>query len=1100
MSSRRQSELFAGQDWQVLYRAFAEINFNATDPASINEALRQYIRVNYPEDFNDWIESSEFVAIIDLLSWLAGTLAYKIDINARENFMETAEARESILRLARFLSYNPSRNLPATGLVKLVEVSSNDDLVDANGRSLTNRQVSWNNADDPDWYDNFVTILNSAFISTNPFGTALKTGTVGETPTQLYRVNSRMGDNDFKFNSRVAGQGMDFEIVNGDFTDGEIFEERTPDPNAAFHMYYRNDGNGNGSPNTGFFMLFKQGSLRRKDFNIQNPIENQILDIDSTGVTENDLWVQNFDGNGNITRTWDRVPSVFSENITFNSLPAEQRNIYSVIGRDNDQVSIRFSDGIFGNAPVGNIGVWYRVANGEQYTIRPFDIQRIRHTMTYINRSGVERTINLVFSLYSPVSNSTSRETNDDIKRRASAVYSTQSRMVSGEDYNLFPLSSNSAVKIKAVNRTYSGHSRHIDLNDPTSTYQDTNVFSDDGAIYYETDNVYQETPTFLNRSPSELLNQFVSPTLDKTMVRNHILVEQVERALNENHPLHVEAPNGTWTQSSGATFSSTGYFSENNAFYKDGANIRFVLPDGTKEWASIVRISGPSTQAPFENNSGPITLSQNIPTGSTMDAIILAYHINFTDSDIATIENKFDLGLAFSLWFDPISSRWLIEDYSDISDNISPPSLSPSAIRLLSVENTSGVFWKIVAAGTRMVFESMRKIKWFHNTERVIDTNTGARRLDTISVLPSNVDLNNGGLALQTPSVFNTHNIYFYLNGTSEPRRIEVVFTDDDEDGEHDKPDALYRLISPESRLNRLFWRKDESSGCLSYIPEFNVSVFQTILSLNESDNMEGRIAYVFSDNDFYINDGTEWILQNDREFRVAVGRGPNVAKDWTDEDETNSVAVDPLSFQWKHYANTNHRIDPSRTSIIDIFVLTSEYDFLTREWILNGADAKSLPAPPSELDLRLMFRTFEDFKMATDEIVWRPVQYKFLFGTGSEDSNLRSKFKVVKLQNTTVSDGEIKSRVIRAINEYFDVTRWEFGETFYFTELAAFVHQRLASVIGSFVIVPINDDASFGDGFEVSARSDEIFVSTAQVADVEIINSNTADLLRIR
>src|SRR4051812_30960478 len=134
--SIRQSELFAGQDWQVLYRAFTDVNFNASDPPSINRALRAYIQTNYPENFNDWIESSEFVALIDLLSWLAGTLAFKTDINARESFLETAETRESILRLARFISYNPRRNQCAQGLVKIVEVSTDDDVLDGFGTNL----------------------------------------------------------------------------------------------------------------------------------------------------------------------------------------------------------------------------------------------------------------------------------------------------------------------------------------------------------------------------------------------------------------------------------------------------------------------------------------------------------------------------------------------------------------------------------------------------------------------------------------------------------------------------------------------------------------------------------------------------------------------------------------------------------------------------------------------------------------------------------------------------------------------------------------------------------------------------------------------------
>jgi hypothetical protein len=135
----------------------------------------------------------------------------------------------------------------------------------------------------------------------------------------------------------------------------------------------------------------------------------------------------------------------------------------------------------------------------------------------------------------------------------------------------------------------------------------------------------------------------------------------------------------------------------------------------------------------------------------------------------------------------------------------------------------------------------------------------------------------------------------------------------------------------------------------------------------------------------------------------------------------------------------------------------------------------------------------------MFSDEIVWRPVKYKYLFGTGAEPA-LRAKFKVVKLTNSYISDGEIKANVIQAINAYFASEFWDFGETFYFTELAAYVHQQLSTSIASIVIVPVIDDASFGDGFEVRTRSDEIFISTAQVNDVTIIDSNTSTNLRMR
>src|ERR1044072_3214296 len=155
----RQSELFAGESWTTLYQAFQSINFNATDPTSIARALRDYIRISYPEQFNDWLTSSEFVALIDLISWLAGILAYKSDLAARENFFDTAEARTSILRLARFLSYNPSRCQPATGVVKIVEVQTDNDVFDAFGVNLANSTITWGDPSNPNWYEQWTTVL-----------------------------------------------------------------------------------------------------------------------------------------------------------------------------------------------------------------------------------------------------------------------------------------------------------------------------------------------------------------------------------------------------------------------------------------------------------------------------------------------------------------------------------------------------------------------------------------------------------------------------------------------------------------------------------------------------------------------------------------------------------------------------------------------------------------------------------------------------------------------------------------------------------------------------------------------------------------------------
>ena len=65
----------------------------------------------------------------------------RVDLNARENFLELAERRESILRLARLLSYNPKRNQTANGLLKFESIATTEDIVDSNGTNLANQRL-----------------------------------------------------------------------------------------------------------------------------------------------------------------------------------------------------------------------------------------------------------------------------------------------------------------------------------------------------------------------------------------------------------------------------------------------------------------------------------------------------------------------------------------------------------------------------------------------------------------------------------------------------------------------------------------------------------------------------------------------------------------------------------------------------------------------------------------------------------------------------------------------------------------------------------------------------------------------------------------------
>ena len=100
----RQTGSLAAENWKKVYQTFREADFTSYDFESLRKTMIDYIKANYAEDFNDFTESSEFIALVDLIAFLGQSLAFRTDLNLRENFIDTAERRDSILKLARLIN------------------------------------------------------------------------------------------------------------------------------------------------------------------------------------------------------------------------------------------------------------------------------------------------------------------------------------------------------------------------------------------------------------------------------------------------------------------------------------------------------------------------------------------------------------------------------------------------------------------------------------------------------------------------------------------------------------------------------------------------------------------------------------------------------------------------------------------------------------------------------------------------------------------------------------------------------------------------------------------------------------------------------------
>lgn len=664
MTARRQQALFAAEDWKLAYQAFTEIDFQAYDFDSIRVALVEYVRTNYPENFNDYVESSEFIAIIEMLAYLAQSLSFRVDVNTRENFLETAERRESVFRLAQMLGYNPKRNIAASGLMKVTAIKTTEDLTDSLGTSLNNRTVFWNDVNNSQSYEQFITILNAAMSRTNRFTTPVKEGQVGDIPTELYQLNTPINSPiTYNVNISVDGSSKQFNVVNPDFTDGGSFSERHPDPANLFHMIYRNDGKGLESPDTGFFLFLKQGTLDFVDFNYTTPVENRQQDVLVPNINEADVYLQEINETGLVLNKWQKIPNTVGQTLNFNSRSLDTRNLYAVENLGTDGVRLRFTDGNFGRVPVGVFRFWHRVSDPRRYTVAPESARNLTVTIPYEDVSGRPQQLTVTFSLQRAISNSLPPESLAAIKQRAPQVYYTQNRMVSAQDYNVFPESqSQNITKLKAINRTHAGHSRYIELNDPTGTFYNVDTFADDAYLYREVANQTQNIIIDNNTTPLDVVSSTL-PNKLKELAINNFVYQTMRDAWQKSDPSVFQfnsEDNVIWNPQPVRSTGSEGYLTEEFSTsgitnvltnqlprtrkLQENTFLKFVDPQAPAEyvWVRVVSVrNNGRLTAGVVTAQGPWTLSADVPAGWRLTDTIVTLRRQFTSSEREAIQEK---------------------------------------------------------------------------------------------------------------------------------------------------------------------------------------------------------------------------------------------------------------------------------------------------------------------------------------------------------------------------------------------------------------------------------------------------------------------------
>jgi hypothetical protein len=531
-----------------------------------------------------------------------------------------------------------------------------------------------------------------------------------------------------------------------------------------------------------------------------------------------------------------------------------------------------------------------------------------------------------------------------------------------------------------------------------------------------------------------------------------------------------------------------TNYYFDNNRRLVQG------IPgpsDYTYFWTTVLDVIGDGYnggKGSFSNGQGPITVNGFVPTGAVLDTVIPAFDSSLSNIIIQECILAINLQQNFSLLFDNSlnisQERWSLGKY-DASNYL---------VDFLSLGNNR---YLVTYKSLAYFFGSVQDIRFtFERDKLVYDPFSGKILQDFVDVLsinpqpnsryalPYNIKLNIVGQTIQS-------------DGYVDDFQVEISLTDVNNQTLLLNPNFFSEITGYDPYGNNIgiyvFFQLIQDAINLSryqILPTSDVVFIYPTLSQIETVKYEypvGQIYYAYSENKFYISaqDQTKTTISY---ILVEQPQDYFIAK----------TGRQGLEFQYVHNSNNTTRIDPATTNIIDLYVVTQSYYTAYTNYITDSSDTVPEPDRPDINELSDLYSKVNDYKMLSDSLVLNSVIFLPLFGPKAPEL-LRATLKVVRAQNTNASDSEIKSAILSVMNNYFDINNWNFGDTFYFSELAAYLHNQVGELVSSVILVPNSPTLKFGDLYEIRSAPYEIFVNAATANDIVVIAAITPAQLTI-
>ena len=401
----------------------------------------------------------------------------------------------------------------------------------------------------------------------------------------------------------------------------------------------------------------------------------------------------------------------------------------------------------------------------------------------------------------------------------------------------------------------------------------------------------------------------------------------------------------------------------------------------------------------------------------------------------------------------------------------------------------TNNEYYTITSRQQRYIFESDKQISFYYDSSNKIYDNT------TDNVVTDNINILNINTVPDATSAFTTDLLWDVVSeftgkdGYIDSKKLIITFADTTGSGIVDNPELFINVVNPPAtgEISQTVLQK-------KYIIEQKYFIAPGQEDYKYVDN-SNRLVIILPTETLvgaltqYVDGQYFYFIDTDVVKQLSLSNSTlNLSLDYK-----AYVGRDKIKFQYTHSADYESRVDPGPSNIIDIYVLTVGYDTAFRKWI-SGANINK-PLPPSSDELyNAIAPTLNLIKSISDEVIYHPVVYKVLFGNNAA-AELQANFKVVVNPNQVISDNEVQAGVLAAVNRFFALNNWEFGDTFYFTELATYVVTQMSPYIVSFVIVPVLSTSYFGSLYEIKSADNELVINGATVDNIFVVSGLTSN-----